>query len=84
VFSEREFQPIAELLLFRDATRFSHAHRVRALPQSARMYHSFGTTSVKTLRSVSEFLPGFEADQWFGVWRAQEHARRRRRQPATG
>jgi predicted amidohydrolase YtcJ len=46
VFIEREFQPIAELLWFRDATRFSHADRVRALPQSARMYHSFGTTSV--------------------------------------
>src|SRR5262249_14714251 len=40
------FQPIAELIWFRDATRFSHADRVRALPQSARMYHGFGTTSV--------------------------------------
>ena len=46
VFVEREFQPITELVWFRDATRFSHADRVRALPQSARMYHSFGTTSV--------------------------------------
>jgi len=46
VFIEREFQPIAELLWFRDATRFSHADRVRALPQSARLYHGFGTTSV--------------------------------------
>ena len=46
VFIEREFQPIAELIWFRDATRFSHADRVRALPQSARMYHGFGTTSV--------------------------------------
>ena len=46
VFIEREFQPIAELIWFRDATRFSHADRVRALPESARMYHGFGTTSV--------------------------------------
>jgi predicted amidohydrolase YtcJ len=46
VFMEREFQPVAELVWFREATRFSHADRVRALPQSARMYHSFGTTSV--------------------------------------
>jgi predicted amidohydrolase YtcJ len=46
VFVEREFQPIAELIWFRDATRFSHADRVRALPQSARLYHGFGTTSV--------------------------------------
>jgi len=46
VFIEREFQPIAELIWFRDATRFSHADRVRALPQSARLYHGFGTTSV--------------------------------------
>jgi hypothetical protein len=46
VFIEREFQPIAELIWFRDAARFSHADRVRALPQSARLYHGFGTTSV--------------------------------------
>jgi len=46
VFIEREFQPIAELLWFREATRFSHADRVRALPESARLYHGFGTTSV--------------------------------------
>jgi predicted amidohydrolase YtcJ len=46
VLVEREFQPLAELVWFRDATRFSHADRVRALPQSARMYHRFGTTSV--------------------------------------
>jgi predicted amidohydrolase YtcJ len=45
-FIEREFAPIAELIWFRDATRFSHADRVRALPQSARLYHGFGTTSV--------------------------------------
>jgi predicted amidohydrolase YtcJ len=46
VFIEQEFQPVAELVWFREATRFSHADRVRALPQSARMYHAFGTTSV--------------------------------------
>src|SRR5215471_9089834 len=37
VFIERELQPTAELVWFRDATRFSHADRVRALPQSARL-----------------------------------------------
>jgi hypothetical protein len=46
VFIEREFAPIAELIWFRDATRFSHADRVRALPHSAHLYHGFGTTSV--------------------------------------
>ena len=46
IFIEQEFQPVAELVWFREATRFSHADRVRALPQSARMYHAFGTTSV--------------------------------------
>lgn len=46
VFIEQEFQPVAELVWFREATRFSHADRVDALPQSARMYNSFGTTSV--------------------------------------
>jgi len=56
VFSEREFQPIAELLWFRDATRFSHADRVRALPQSTRMYHSFGTTSIYEGHGVANEL----------------------------
>jgi predicted amidohydrolase YtcJ len=46
VFIEREFAPIAELIWFRDATRFSHADRVRALPHSAHLYQGFGTTSV--------------------------------------
>ncbi len=45
VFSEHEMQPIAELIWFR-AAAFTHAHRMRALPESARLYHSFGTTSV--------------------------------------
>ena len=39
-------QPIAELLWFREAARFSHADRVCSLPESARLYHAFGTTSV--------------------------------------
>ncbi len=46
IIVEREFQPVAELLWFRDATRFSHADRVRALTESARLYHGFGTTGV--------------------------------------
>src|SRR5262249_19811686 len=43
-------------LWFRDATRFSHADRVRALPQSARMYHSFGTTSAYEGHGVASEL----------------------------
>jgi predicted amidohydrolase YtcJ len=46
VIVEREFSPIAELIWFRDAARFSHADRLRALPESARLYHAVGTTSV--------------------------------------
>src|SRR5215470_16001695 len=46
IFIEQELQPIAELIWFRAATMFSHADRMRALPESARLYHSFGTTSV--------------------------------------
>ena len=44
--SSRNSAPIAELIWFREAARFSHADRLRALPESARLYHSFGTTSV--------------------------------------
>jgi hypothetical protein len=46
VFTEREMAPIAELIWFRKPTAFSHADRLRALPQSQRAYHSFATTSV--------------------------------------
>ena len=46
VFIEQEFQPISELIWFRDAARFTHADRMRALPESARSYHAFGTTAV--------------------------------------
>jgi predicted amidohydrolase YtcJ len=46
VIVEREMQPIAELIWFRQASAFTHADRLRALPRSARAYHAFGTTSV--------------------------------------
>jgi predicted amidohydrolase YtcJ len=46
VFVEQEMQPIAELIWFRDATRFSHADRMKALQESQRMYHAVGTTSI--------------------------------------
>src|SRR5215471_18304714 len=46
VFIEREFQPVAELVWFREAARFSHEDRIRALTESARLYHGFGTTGV--------------------------------------
>ena len=46
VFTEREMAPIAELIWFREATQFTSADRLRALPESARAYHGFATTSV--------------------------------------
>jgi predicted amidohydrolase YtcJ len=46
VLIESEMQPLAELIWFREATRFSREHRARAIPVSARTYHAFGTTGV--------------------------------------
>jgi predicted amidohydrolase YtcJ len=46
IFVEQELQPISELIWFRDATRFTHADRMRALPESARSYHRFATTGI--------------------------------------
>jgi predicted amidohydrolase YtcJ len=46
VFVEREMAPIAELIWFREATAFTPEDRLRTLPQSARAYHAFGTTSI--------------------------------------
>jgi predicted amidohydrolase YtcJ len=46
VIVEQEMQPIAELFWFREPARFTHADRMRALPQSTRLYHGFGTTGV--------------------------------------
>ncbi|AMN44349.1 amidohydrolase [Rhodoplanes sp. Z2-YC6860] len=46
VFVEQEMAPIAEMIWFREATQFTQADRLRALPLSAKAYHSFGTTSV--------------------------------------
>jgi predicted amidohydrolase YtcJ len=46
VIIEREMQPVAEMIWFREATQFSHADRLRALSLSAKEYHRFATTSV--------------------------------------
>jgi predicted amidohydrolase YtcJ len=46
IFIEHEMSPIAELIWFRKAAGFTHADRVRTLPEGARAYHGFGTTSV--------------------------------------
>src|SRR6516165_3445981 len=46
VIVEREMVPIAELIWFRKPAEFSHADRVKALPESASAYHAFATTSV--------------------------------------
>jgi hypothetical protein len=43
VFIESDLQHLAELIWFREATRFSRADRLRALPSSARAYHAYGT-----------------------------------------
>ena len=46
VFVENDFAPLAELIWFREAASFSDEDRLRTLPESARAYHSFGTTSI--------------------------------------
>jgi predicted amidohydrolase YtcJ len=46
VFIESDMQPIAELIWFREAARFTRADRAKALPLSAQTYHASGTTSV--------------------------------------
>jgi predicted amidohydrolase YtcJ len=46
VITEQEMQPLAELIWFRAATRFSHTDRMRALVESAKLYHAVGTTSI--------------------------------------
>ena len=46
VFVEQEMQPITELIWFREATRFSHADRMKALQESQRLYHAVGTTGI--------------------------------------
>jgi predicted amidohydrolase YtcJ len=46
VIVEHELQPVAELIWFREVTRFSAADRLGALPESAAAYHAFGTTSI--------------------------------------
>jgi len=46
VFIEQEMQPITELLWFREATRFSHGDRMKALQESQRLYHAVGTTGI--------------------------------------
>jgi predicted amidohydrolase YtcJ len=46
VFIEQEMQPITELLWFREATRFSHADRMKALQESQRLYLAVGTTGI--------------------------------------
>lgn len=46
VFREEELQPLAELLWFAEATRFSAEARRRTLPVSTAAYHRFGTTGI--------------------------------------
>jgi predicted amidohydrolase YtcJ len=46
VFVEREMQPLAELIWFRQAFGFTRADRARALHISMQAYHAYGTTSV--------------------------------------
>ena len=61
VFLENEMQPIAELTYFRQAPGFSRAHRAATLPDSARQYHMFGTTSIFEEHGVAtELLRGYK------------------------
>jgi predicted amidohydrolase YtcJ len=61
VFIEREMQPIAELIWFRQAAGFTRADRARAMPMSAAAYHAFGTTSVFEEHGVAnELLRGYK------------------------
>lgn len=46
VFREDTMMPIVELSLLRGIPGFTRADRARALPQSFRAYHAFGTTSI--------------------------------------
>ncbi len=58
VFVEHDFAPLAELIWFRDAARFSEADRLRTLPDSAKAYHRFGTTSIFEGHGVANELLG--------------------------
>ncbi len=46
VIVEREMQPLAELIWFRQSFGFTRADRARALRISMQAYHAYGTTSV--------------------------------------
>jgi predicted amidohydrolase YtcJ len=46
VFVENGLQPTAELIWFRDATKFSREDRARGISLAAKAYHAFGTTSI--------------------------------------
>ena len=46
VFIEDGMQPTAELIWFKEATRFSRADRARGLSLAAQAYHAFGTTGI--------------------------------------
>jgi predicted amidohydrolase YtcJ len=46
VFYEHEMQPVAELIWFQNAPGFTRADRARTLPEAARAYHAYGTTSI--------------------------------------
>jgi hypothetical protein len=56
VFVEDEMQPVAELIWFREATRFTHDDRLRALSASMRAYHAYGTTGIYEGHGVADEL----------------------------
>ena len=56
VIVEQEMQPIAEMIWFRQAAGFTQADRIRALPNSANAYHSFGTTGIFEGHGVADEL----------------------------
>jgi predicted amidohydrolase YtcJ len=68
VFVEHDFAPFAEVLWFREATSFTDEDRLRTLPESARAYHCFGTTSIFEGHGVaSEVLRAYRRARQLGT-----------------
>src|SRR5262249_54522086 len=61
VFIEREMQPIAELIWFRQEAAFTRADPARGKARAAAGYQAFGTTSVFEEHGIAnELLPAYK------------------------
>ena len=87
VFVEREMRPDRGAdLVPRKRRAFTHADRLRTLPQSARAYHAFGTTSVFEGHGVAtELLRAYKEAHRDGAltMRARSRSARTGRPPAA-